>query len=177
MESVDAEVLETLSRWWGGRAVHEFDGSWQCDGLGGYDLLIEPAEGQLTVWCGILQDNVEGIGPVVRADPDIALKCLLARVGPRFRDREGLDRLLIPFSAERARPGFTILGPFGSEVEWWADGKHQRISLGRGRATEFTYYGRASLDQVIASFESVDGAPLFADVERIPAGDPRKARP
>lgn len=168
-----------MTKWWGGRPGYWYEGNWRCEGSGGYDLLIEPGPDQITVWDGILQDNVEGVGPlVVCADADVALKCLLASVGPKFRNREGLDRLLIPYSPSLARPGFEIRDTYGREVVWWANGESHRLRFGpRGAATEFTFYGRAPFDEIIASFEAPDGAPLFTDVRKVPAGSSEHVRP
>lgn len=84
----DENVLATVAEWWGGGPGHWFRGNWRCAGSGGYDLLIEPGQNDITVWGGILQDNVDGFAPlVVCADPDAALKCLLVSTGRRFRDR------------------------------------------------------------------------------------------
>jgi hypothetical protein len=175
----DEDVLDTVAAWWGGRPGHWFKGNWRCEGSGGYDLLIEPGPDRITVWDGILQDNVEGVGPlVVCADADLALKCLLASTGPIFREREGLDRLLIPYSPDLARPEFEVLDRFGREVEWWDGGKYHSLRFGpRGAGTEFTFYGRASFDEIISSFESPDGAPLFTDVRKVPAGSSEHVRP
>ncbi|GAB3248891.1 hypothetical protein GCM10027562_07580 [Arthrobacter pigmenti] len=177
----DEDVLATVSAWWGGRPGQWFRGNWHCEGSSGYDLLIEPGADQITVWDGILQDNVDGVAPlVVCADADVALKCLLVSVGRRFRDREGLDRLLIPYSPDLAMPGFTIhpWAPDTPEVEWWVDGHYYWLRFGTGgKATEFTFYGRASLEEIISSFESPDGAPLFTDVRKVPASSSERARP
>lgn len=177
----DPTVLDTVSAWWDGRPGRWFRGNWRCEGSGGYDLVIEPGADQITVWGGILQDNVEGAAPLVEcADADVALKCLLAFTAPKFRDREHLDRLLIPYSPGLARSGFTLhaWGPDTPEVEWWVDGQYYWLRFGpSGKATEFTYYGRASLEEIVSSFESPDGAPLFTDVRKVPASSSEHVRP
>lgn len=117
-------------------------------------------------------------GVVVRVTG--SLKCLLAATAPYFRHREGLDRLLIPYSPELAMPGYTIHGwrPDAPEMEWPENGKYLWLRFGpRGKATEFTFYGRASFEEIISSFESPDGAPLFTDVRRVPASSSEHARP
>lgn len=177
----DESVLDTISVWWGGRPGHWSRGNWRCEGGDRYDLLIEPGADQITVWGGILQDNVEGAGPlVVCADADVALKCLLAFAGPKFRDRKHLDRLLIPYSPHLAKPGFVInaWSADAPEVEWWVDDQYCWLRFGpSGKATEFTFYGRGSFDEIISSFESPDGAPLFTDVRKVPASSSEHVRP
>lgn len=97
-----------------------------------------------------------------------------------FPRSEGLDRLLIPYSPEFARFGYIIhaWGPDTPEMEWWEHNQYYWLRFGTGgKATEFTFYGRASFEEIISSFESPDGAPLFTDVRRVPASSSEHARP
>lgn len=180
----DEDALRTAASWWdGGSPAAWRNGSWRCAGSSGYDLLVVPEADRITVWDGILQDNVEGVGPLVIChDADVALKCLLFATGVRERQRRGLDRLLIPHSPELARAGFVLSrrtdGPPRSEVSWQDGEDTCSARFGwPGDAVEFTFYARASLDELKSSLLSPDGGPLFSGVRRVPAGSSEHARP
>jgi hypothetical protein len=179
---LDHDFLELVAEWFGDPEPLWKDGRWLCYDADNYGIVIETGRPRIEVFFGIFQNNRSGNGPDFVCDAaDDALKFLLYSAGTKWRQRRGMDRILVPYSRELARPGFSITptpeGVWG-QVAWTSGGAEHAVTLAQdGHAVEFTYYGAASLSEIRQSMESPDGAPLFAAVRKVPAASPEYGRP
>lgn len=178
----DSEYLQLAAEWFGDPEPLWKNGRWLCYDQDSYGIVLEPRDGRIDVYFNIFQNNRSGNGPdFVCRRPDEALKFLLYSAGTKWRQRQGLDRLLVPYSPALARPGFTISptaeGVMG-QVAWTSDGTAHSATLAmEGPAVEFTYYGAAPLAHIRESIEATDGSPLFGDVRKVPASSREYGRP
>jgi hypothetical protein len=178
----DPAYLQLVARWFGDPEPLWKDGRWLCYDADNYGIVIQTGGPRLKVFFNIFQNNRSGNGPDLICDSATnVLKFLLYSAGTKWRQRQGMDRILVPYSLQLVRPGFSIIPtPEGvrGEVAWTSEGSEHSATLAQdGHAVEFTYYGAAPLAQIRESMESADGSPLFADVRKVPASSLEYARP
>ncbi len=164
----DGDILSTIGQWWAGRPSGRwFEGNWYADRDGdNYQIKIEPSDKAITVWFSILQDDVEGVGPLmVCGDAAVALKCLLFESGGKYRQRNDLRTLDVPSTPEFVKPDFEILSWSKDRPNvLWEEGESRRGAnfWWFGKNVQFSYYGKASFAEIMESILSVDGSPLFS---------------
>lgn len=182
-ESLDPELLVVATRWFAGITAVWQDDEWWCQNADMNAILISGEPGAVSVYFTVHQDDRSGGPDVVCTDPQDALRYVLFQSGMGQRQRYLYGRMLVPFSRSLARPGFTItpdggLGasltvdePEGSTSERRLDFRYAK------RATEATFYLKATFQDILDSIRDPGGEPLFGDVRQVDPTGVEHARP